>query len=105
MPTVPAGSDDVVTDTGGGLIVRESDAVADPAALSVARTVKLLDPATFGVPEMAPLAERLSPRVGIHPPTTTYTAAIRPTLRVIANTLRRRCRPPVTMSLRRPAAD
>src|SRR5690242_8086896 len=46
VPTVPAGRDDVVTSSGGGLIVSARDAVADPDALSVARTVKLLDPET-----------------------------------------------------------
>jgi hypothetical protein len=38
-PTVPAGSDDVVTVRAGGLIIRESAAVAEADALSVAFTV------------------------------------------------------------------
>ena len=54
-------------DMGGGLIVKESDAVADPDELSVTRTVKLLDPATFGVPDMAPPADKLNP-AGREPP-------------------------------------
>jgi hypothetical protein len=49
------------------LIVTESDAVADPDELSVTRTVKLLDPATFGVPDMAPPADKLNP-AGREPP-------------------------------------
>ena len=58
---VPAGRLDVVTDTGGGVIVSDSDAVADPDALSVARTVKLLGPAAPGVPDMEPPAESVRP--------------------------------------------
>ena len=58
---VPAGRVDDVTDTCGGLIVSERDAVADPDALSVARTVKLLGPAALGVPDMAPPAESVRP--------------------------------------------
>jgi hypothetical protein len=61
VPTVPAGRDDVVTSNDGGLTVSARDAVAEPDALSVARTVKLLDPETAGVPDMEPLAERLNP--------------------------------------------
>ena len=52
MPTAPFGSDDVVTVSVAGLIVIVSDAVAVCNALSVARTVKVLDPAAVGVPAM-----------------------------------------------------
>jgi len=45
----------------GGLIVSDRAAVADTDALSVARTVKLLDPAALGVPDIVPPAERLNP--------------------------------------------
>jgi hypothetical protein len=58
---VPAGSDDVVTVRAGVLIVRESAAVADADALSVAFTVKLAVPAAVGVPDIVPPAERVSP--------------------------------------------
>ena len=58
---MPPANDDVVTDTGGGLTVSESAAVAAADALSVARTVKLLDPAALGVPDIVPPAERLKP--------------------------------------------
>ena len=44
------GSDDVVTVSAGALMVTVSEAVADCEALSVARTVKVLDPAAVGVP-------------------------------------------------------
>jgi len=45
----------------GGLIAIVKGAVADADALSVARTVKLLDPAALGVPDIVPPAERLNP--------------------------------------------
>ena len=48
-------------------MVMDSGAVADPEALSVTRTVKLLEPAVAGVPEMVPLAARFSP-AGRDPP-------------------------------------
>ena len=60
-PTVPAGSDDVVIPNAGGLIVSDSAAVVVAEALSVTRTVKLLDPALPGVPEIVPPAARLNP--------------------------------------------
>ena len=44
-----------------GLIARDSEAVTDTEALSVALTVKLAVPAVVGVPEMVPLALRFSP--------------------------------------------
>jgi hypothetical protein len=44
-----------------GLIVSDSAAVAEASALSVTRTVKLLDPAMPGVPDMVPLAAKLNP--------------------------------------------
>jgi hypothetical protein len=43
------------------LIASESAAVAEADALSVTRTVKLLDPAVPGVPDIVPPAARLSP--------------------------------------------
>ena len=60
-PTMPAGSDDVVIAKVGGLTVSESTAVAVAEALSVTFTVKLLDPAVAGVPDIVPPAERLRP--------------------------------------------
>jgi hypothetical protein len=68
---VAAGSDDVVIPMAGGLIVSDSAAVVDPDALSVTRTVKLLDPAAPGVPEIVPPAERLKP-VGSDPVATDH---------------------------------
>ena len=50
-----------------GLIVNDSEAVAEPDALSVTFTVKLLDPAVVGVPEIVPSGPRLSP-AGRDPP-------------------------------------
>ena len=44
-----------------GLIFNDSEAVADFDPLSVTFTVKLLDPAVPGVPEMDPPADRLNP--------------------------------------------
>ncbi len=58
---MPAGSDDVVITNAGGLIVTESAADAETDALSVTRTVKLLDPALPGVPDIVPPAARLKP--------------------------------------------
>ena len=45
----------------GGLIVSDNGAVADTDALSVTFTVKLLDPAAPGVPDIVPPADRLKP--------------------------------------------
>jgi hypothetical protein len=45
----------------GGLIVSDNAAVADTDALSVTFTVKLLDPAAPGVPDIVPPADKLSP--------------------------------------------
>jgi hypothetical protein len=42
-------------------MVRDNAAVAEADALSVTRTVKLLDPAVPGVPDMVPPAARLNP--------------------------------------------
>src|SRR5947209_11703711 len=61
VPTVPAGSDEVVIPKGGALMVSVSAAVAETDALSVTLTVKLLDPAVPGVPDSVPPAARLSP--------------------------------------------
>ena len=55
------GSDDVVTVSVGALMTMVSDAVAVCDALSAARTVKVLDPAAVGVPEIVPAVERVSP--------------------------------------------
>ena len=52
VPTVPPGNDDVDTASVAGVMVIVSDAVAVRDALSVARTVKVLDPAEVGVPAM-----------------------------------------------------
>ena len=52
VPTTPLGSDDVVTASEVGVMVMVSDAVAVCDALSVARTVNVLDPAAVGVPAM-----------------------------------------------------
>jgi hypothetical protein len=60
-PTVPAGSDDVVMPSAGGLIVSDNAAVFDVVALSVTLTVKLADPAAVGVPDIAPPVDRLNP--------------------------------------------
>jgi hypothetical protein len=43
------------------LIVSDSAAVVETDALSVTFTVKLLDPAALGVPDIVPPADRLSP--------------------------------------------
>ena len=58
---MPAGSDDVVIAKGGGLTVSDSAFVTEAGALSVTRTVKLLDPAVPGVPDIVPPAARLNP--------------------------------------------
>ena len=58
---MPAGSDDVVIPKAGGLTVIDKAAVAETDALSVTRTVKLLDPAVPGVPDTVPAAARLNP--------------------------------------------
>jgi len=58
---VPEGSDDVVIPKAGGLIVSDNATVAEAAALSVTRTVKLLDPAAPGVPDIVPPVARLNP--------------------------------------------
>jgi len=44
-----------------------SDAVADCDALSVARTVKVLDPAVVGFPEIVPLVESVNPAGNVPP--------------------------------------
>ena len=64
VPTIPAGSDDVVILRVGGLIVNDSAAVVETDALSVTFTVKLLAPAVPGVPEMVPPVDRLNPAGG-----------------------------------------
>ena len=58
---MPAGSDDVVITRAGGLTLTDSAAVAVADALSVTRTVKLLDPAAVGVPASVPPAAILNP--------------------------------------------
>jgi hypothetical protein len=64
VPTTPAGSDDVVIFKPGGLMVSDSAAVVETDALSVTCTVKLLDPAVPGVPDIVPPAARFSPDGG-----------------------------------------
>ena len=58
---MPAGSEDVVILSPGGLIVIDRAAVVDTDELSVRRTVKLLGPAVPGVPEIVPPALRVNP--------------------------------------------
>ena len=58
---MPAGSDDVVIPKAAGLMVSDNAAVAEAEALSVTRTVKLLDPAVPGVPDSVPPCARLNP--------------------------------------------
>ena len=58
---MPAGSDDVVIPKAAGLMLSDNAAVAEADALSVTRTVKLLDPAVPGVPDMVPAGARLNP--------------------------------------------
>ena len=60
---MPAASDAVVIAKGGapGLMVSDSTAVTEFTALSVTRTVKLLDPAVPGVPDIVPPGARLNP--------------------------------------------
>ena len=58
---MPPGSDEVVTVSAGAEMATVSDAVADWEALSVARTVKVREPATVGVPEMLPPVESVNP--------------------------------------------
>ena len=61
MPTVPAGSDDVVI-ANAGLIVNDNAFVATPPPLSANRTVKAAVPAAEGVPLMIPVdAARFKP--------------------------------------------
>ena len=56
MSTVAAGSPDVVITSGAGLTVIDIAVIADPDALSVTFTLKLLVPAAVGVPDIvAPL--------------------------------------------------
>ena len=45
----------------GALMATISEAVADCEALSVARTVNVLDPATVGVPEIVPPLDSVNP--------------------------------------------
>jgi hypothetical protein len=58
---VPAGSDEEVICNAAGLIVIDNAAVAETDALSVTFTVKVLDPAAVGLPEIVPLAASVSP--------------------------------------------
>ena len=58
---MPAGSDDVVIVKPGGLIVTDKTAVVEFAPRSLARTVKLPDPAAPGVPDIVPFAARFNP--------------------------------------------
>jgi hypothetical protein len=58
---VAAGTEDVVITSVGGLIVSDSAAVAEPEALSVTLTIMFADPTAVGLPEIVPLADKLSP--------------------------------------------
>ena len=58
---MPAGSEEVVIPNAGGLMLTDNAAVAEADALSVTRTVNLLDPAALGVPDIVPPAARLKP--------------------------------------------
>ena len=58
---MPAGSDNVVIPKAGVLMVMDKPAVAETDAVSVTCTVKVLDPAAPGVPDMVPPAARLNP--------------------------------------------
>ena len=69
-----------------------------PIALSVTFTVKLLDPAVPGVPEIVPPAARLNPAGSDPPPPTTSTAAIRRKRRAPANRQFPPCLRAATMS-------
>ena len=57
---MPVGSDDVVMPNASGLIISDRALVTLRLALSVTRTVKLLDPAVPGVPNIVPPA-RINP--------------------------------------------
>ena len=72
MLAVPAGNAEVVILKGGGLMVSDNAAVADADALSVTFTVKLLDPAVAGVPDIVPPAASVSPAGNV--PTVTVQA-------------------------------
>ena len=58
---MPAGSDGVVMVSTGRLIVSDSAAVVEFDTRSLARTVKLLDPAAPGVPDNVLSTDRLNP--------------------------------------------
>jgi hypothetical protein len=58
---VPAGRGEEVICNAAGLIVIDNAAVAETDALSVTFTVKLLDPAVVGVPEIVPFAATVNP--------------------------------------------
>jgi hypothetical protein len=55
----------------GGLIASDNAAVVETDALSVTLTVKLLDPAALGVPDIVPPADKLNP-VGSDPAETDH---------------------------------
>ena len=60
-PTVPFGSDAVLTDKGGTVTVSVNACVSDVCAASVTLTVKPAAPDPVGVPLMTPAPERLRP--------------------------------------------
>ena|SRR5215472_10242667 len=64
VPTVPFGSDDVVTDSAGAATVMLSPFVAVVPELSFTWTVKLAVPAAVGVPLIDPDAESDRPAGG-----------------------------------------
>jgi hypothetical protein len=92
----PAGSDDVVWSR-RGLIVSDTAAVAEIDALSVTRTVTLLDPAVPGVPDIVPPLARLSPEERSF--AIDHECWRSPAARAPVNTQFPRCPPEVTMSM------
>ena len=87
---MPAGSEDVVILSPGGLIVIDRAAVVETDALSVTRTVKLFGPAVPGVPDIVPPADRVNP-AGNDPADTVHEYGGEPRKRpALAN---KQCRP------------
>ncbi len=58
---MPAASEVVVTRNAAGLMVIDNGAVIEADPPSVTFTVKLLDPAAVGAPEIVPFAASVSP--------------------------------------------
>ena len=68
---MPVGSDEVVMPNASGLIISDKALVMLRLALSVTRTVKLLDPVVPGVPDIVPSGTRVNPE-GSDPADTTH---------------------------------